>query len=62
MADLYQSIAGFLEALVTNPAYLFLSLGFIALLILWLTVRHIRKIRGEDIWVHQAWGAKWKGR
>ncbi len=62
MADLYQSIAGFLEALGTNPAYLFLSLGFIAFLILWLTVRHIRKIRGEDIWVHQAWGAKWKGR
>lgn len=62
MVDLYQAIVGFLEALSTNVAYLFLFLGFVILLIIWLTVRHIRKIQREDVWVHQAWGAKWKGR
>lgn len=62
MADPYQTIVGFLEAIGTNPGYLLLVLGFVALLIIWLTVHHIRKIRNEDLWIHQAWGAKWKGR
>ncbi len=62
MASIWDSIVGFLDAIASNPAYLFLFLALIFLLILALVVRHIRKIRNEDIWVHQAWGANWKGR
>ena len=62
MADLSQILVGFLDALARNPAYLFLFFAFIVLLILWITVRHIRSLRNEEIFVHQAWGAKWKGR
>lgn len=53
---------GFLDEIGRNPAYLFLFLGLIFLLILAVVIQHIRKIRNQDIWVHQAWGAKWKGR
>ena len=53
---------GFLASIGSNPAYLFLFLGFIFLLIIVIVVQYIRKIRNQDIWVHQAWGAKWKGR
>ncbi len=59
---MWESITGFLDAIGSNPVYLLATLGLIAFLIVWLTVRYIRKVRGEDIWVHQAWGAKWKGR
>src|SRR2546427_4485456 len=62
MASIWESIVGFLDSIGRNPAYLMLFLGFILLLIIALVVHHIRKIRNQDIWVHQAWGAKWKGR
>jgi len=62
MASIWESIVEFLNGIGRNPAYLFLFLGFIFLLILAIVVHHIRKIRNQDIWVHQAWGAKWKGR
>jgi len=62
VASVWESIAGFLDQIGRNPAYLFLFLGFILLLIIALVVHHIRKIRNQEIWVHQAWGAKWKGR
>ncbi len=62
MADLSQTLVGFLDALGRNPAYLFLFIAFIILLILVIVVRHIRSIRNEEIFVHQAWGANWKGR
>ena len=62
MADLSQMLVGFLDALARNPLYLFLFLAFIILLILAAVVHHIRSIRNEEIFVHQAWGAKWKGR
>ena len=62
MADLSQMLVGFLDALARNPAYLFLFMAFIILLILAIVVHHIRAIRNEEIYVHQAWGAKWKGR
>ena len=53
---------GFFSSILQNPAYLLLAVGLIALFILMLVVHHIHKIRSEDIFVHQAWGAKWKGR
>jgi hypothetical protein len=62
MASVWESIVGFLDEIGRNPAYLFLLLGLIFLLIIAMVVHHIRKIRNQDIWVHQAWGAKWKGR
>lgn len=62
MADLSEILVGFLDALVRNPAYLFLFIAFIILLIFVLVVQHIRSIRNQDIYVHQAWGAHWKGR
>jgi hypothetical protein len=62
MASVWESIVGFLDEIGRNPAYLFLLLGLIFLLILGIVVHRIRKIRNQDVWVHQAWGAKWKGR
>jgi len=62
MASVWDDIVGFLAAIAANPAYLFLLLGFIFFLIVLLVVHRIRKIRNEDPWIHQAWGAKWKGR
>jgi len=53
---------GFLDEIGRKPAYLFLFLGLIFLLILIVVIQHIRRIRNRDIWVHQAWGAKDKGR
>ncbi len=62
MADVWQSIVDFLAAIASNPAYLLLFIGLILLLMVAIVVRHIRKIRNEEPWIHQAWGAKWKGR
>ncbi|TLZ70967.1 MAG: hypothetical protein E6K10_06185 [Methanobacteriota archaeon] len=62
MASIWEQIVGLLNAIATNPAYLLGFLAFVFLLIILIVVQHIRKIRNEDIWVHQAWGANWKGR
>lgn len=62
MADLGSLFDGFLQALSQNPAYLILVMGGVAIFIVLLLVRHIHKIRSEEIFVHQAWGANWKGR
>ncbi len=62
MASVWEDIVGFLAAIAANPAYLFMFLGFIFFLIVLLVVQHIRKIRNQEPWIHQAWGAKWKGR
>ncbi len=55
-----------LDTIVTllseNPAYLILAVGGVALFIILLVARHIHKIHSEEIFVHQAWGANWKGR
>ncbi|HKZ89467.1 MAG TPA: hypothetical protein VJ300_04325 [Thermoplasmata archaeon] len=52
-----------LVALLTeNPVYLILAVGGASLMIILLVVRRIHKIRSEEIFVHQAWGANWKGR
>lgn len=62
MADPIGTLDGIFSSILQNPAYLLLTVGVIALFILMLVVHHIHKIRSEDIFVHQAWGAKWKGR
>jgi hypothetical protein len=62
MVDLAAEFAQFVALLEGNPAYLLLALGGFVLIVILLVVRHIRKIRGEEIFIHQAWGANWKGR
>jgi len=62
MADLLGTLGGFLSAIVQNPVYLLLTVGVSALFALLLVMHRIHKIRSQDIFVHQAWGAKWKGR
>jgi hypothetical protein len=62
MADVWHSIVDFLAAIASNPAYLFLLIALIILLMIAIVVHHIRKIRNQEPWIHQAWGAKWKGR
>lgn len=62
MADLLGTLDGFLSAIVQNPVYLLLTIGVSALFALLLVMHRIHKIRSQDIFVHQAWGAKWKGR
>ncbi len=62
MADLGTTIQQFFAALAWNPLYLLLFIGLIALLALAIVVHHIHKIHSQEIFVHQAWGANWKGR
>jgi len=62
VADLGTAISEFLSSIAYNPVYLFLTIGVIALLLLALIARHIHKIHSQEIFVHQAWGANWKGR
>lgn len=62
MADSPSPLEGLIANLTQNPAYLLLTIGGIALLIILLVARHIHKIRSEEIFIHQAWGANWKGR
>ncbi len=62
MADVWETIVGFLSAIASNPAYLLLFIALIILLMVAIVVHHIRKIRNEDPWIHQAWGAKRKDR
>ncbi len=61
MADLGTTITEFFAAIASNPLYLLLFVGGIALVALLIVAHHIHKIRSEDIFVHQAWGANWKG-
>lgn len=62
MADLGTAVNDFFTFLSQNPLYLLLLAGGVAALFILLLARHIHKIRSEDIFVHQAWGANWKGR
>jgi len=61
MADLGTAITEFFAAIGRNPLYLLLFVGGIALIAMLIIAHHIHKIRSEDIFVHQAWGANWKG-
>ena len=51
-----------MDTIVHNPVYLLLAVVGIALFILALVAHRIHKIHSEEIFVHQAWGANWKGR
>ena len=62
MADAFGTVNGFFSSILNNPTYLFLTVGGLALFIILLVARHIHKIRSQEIFVHQAWGANWKGR
>ncbi len=62
MADPLATVNGFFSSILENPLYLLLTVGAIALFILLLVARRIHKIHSEEIFVHQAWGANWKGR
>ena len=62
MADVGTTITEFLGTIARNPVYLLLSVGAIAAVLLLVIAHHIHKIRSQEIFVHQAWGANWKGR
>jgi len=62
MADLVSTLQGYLSAILQNPVYLLLAVGVLALLMLIVVLHRIHKIHSEEIFVHQAWGAKYKGR
>ena len=62
MADFVATIEGFLSTILENPLYLLLTVGVISLLFIAVVAHRIHKIHSEDIFVHQAWGANWKGR
>ncbi len=62
MADLGTAINDFFTTIAHNPVYLLLTIGGVALLFLAAIAVHIHRIHSEEIFVHQAWGANWKGR
>jgi hypothetical protein len=62
MADPFGTVDGFLRSILQDPVYVLITVGGIALVVLLAVAHHIHKIRNEDIFVHQAWGANWKGR
>ncbi len=62
MADPLGSVEGFFSSILQDPVYLLLTVGVVALMILFLVAHRIHKIHSEEIFVHQAWGANWKGR
>jgi len=62
MADIGTVVNDFFASLSQNPLHLLLFAGGMALFVILVVARHIHKIRSEDIFVHQAWGANWKGR
>ncbi len=62
MADVATTVQQFFSLILTNPLYMLLTVGLIALLFLVIIVLKIHRIHSEEIFVHQAWGANWKGR
>ncbi len=62
MADLATTINEFFSSILGNPLYLLLAIALVVLLALVVIAHHIHKIRSQEIFVHQAWGANWKGR
>ncbi len=62
MADFGTMVGDFFGAIAQNPVYLLLTVGAVALVLLLIVAHHIHKIRSQEIFVHQAWGANWKGR
>jgi len=62
MADVVGTLQGVFSSILENPLYLLLTVSVIAVSVILLVVHRIHKIHSEDIFVHQAWGAKYKGR
>jgi hypothetical protein len=62
MPDILGTLEAYLSTIAQNPAYLLLTVGAVSVLMLVIVLHHIHKIHREDIYVHQAWGADWKGR
>lgn len=62
MADVAETLKGLVSPILENPLYLLLAVSGVALFVILLVVHRIHKIQSDDIFVHQAWGAKWKGR
>jgi len=62
MADPLGTVNGFFSTILGNPFYLLLTIGGLAFFALLVVAHHIHQIHREEIFVHQAWGANWKGR
>ncbi len=62
MADVATTVQQFFGTILTNPLYMLLTVGLFALFLLLLIILRIHKIHSEEVFVHQAWGANWKGR
>ena len=62
MADPLGPLGSIFSTILGNPTYLLLTISGFALFALLVVVHHIHKIHSEEIFVHQAWGANWKGR
>lgn len=62
MVDVVGTVRSFFDAILQNPVYLLVTIGAIALVFVILFAWHIHQIHGKDLFVHQAWGANWKGR
>ena len=62
MADPLGTLDGILSTIMGNPMYLLLAISGFALFALLVVAHRIHKIQSEEIFVHQAWGANWKGR
>jgi len=62
MGDPLGTMNGFFSTILGNPVYLLLTIGGLALFALLAVAHHIHKIHSEEIFVHQPWGANWKGR
>ena len=61
-ADFGTTVQQFFSALFVDPLFLLLLIGLIALGLVVLLALHIHRIHSEEIFLHQAWGANWKGR
>ncbi len=62
MADFVTTVNEFFAAIGRDPVYLLLTVGLVAAVLLAIIAVHIHRIRSQEIFVHQAWGANWKGR
>ena len=62
MVDVLGTVNDFFSTILGNPIYLLLTIGVLALSMLLVVAHRIHKIHSEEIFVHQAWGANWKGR
>jgi hypothetical protein len=62
MADLLGTFEGYLSTILQSPVYLLLTVGVLSVFMLVIVLHHIHKIHREDIYIHQPWGANWKGR